>query len=254
MADVPRLLLARAFLERLHELPRRPWEVGGWLLGYWTEDRAAIVVTHGTPPAVRGTAFGIMIRGKGHRRRFDEAWACSNGHVTFIGDWHTHPGGPATPSATDHRAMRQLAADRDYGTPEPLIAIASVPRLDHTRSVEVAFYLRRTDGHVLELKATPFEDLPAEARTVPEWPWPRRRRPRRRRRAEVDGRRLSKFHSASTCWKSAIDTALSLRAKGERTPRGLTLPFRWSQAQPAWSAASACARERSCVLHQGEPH
>ena len=42
--------------------------------------------------------------------------------------------------------------------------------------------------------------------------------------------------------------------EGERTPRGLTLPFRWSQAQPAWSAASACARERSCVLHQGEPH
>jgi len=148
--DPPRLLVAQALLERLHELPRRP-------------------------PAVRGTAFGITISGKGHRRRFDEAWSSSNGHVTFIGDWHTHPGGPATPSRTDHRAMRQLAEDRDYGTPEPLIAIASVPRLDRTRSVEIAFYLRRTDGHVLKLKATPFEDLPAKARTVRVWPWPRRR-------------------------------------------------------------------------------
>lgn len=74
--------------------------------------------------------------------------------------------------------MRQLAEDRDYGTQEPLIAIASAPRLNRTRSVEVAFYLSRTDSHVLEPKATPFTDLPAEARTVPEWPWPRRRTPR----------------------------------------------------------------------------
>ncbi len=174
MANVPRLLLARALLEDLHQLPRRPWEVGGWLLGYWTEDRAAIVVTHGTPPVVRGTALGITISGKGHRRRFDEAWAGSHGHVTFLGDWHTHPRGRPTPSATDHRAMRQLAEDRDYGTPEPLIAVASVPCLNRARGVEVAFFLRRTDGHVLELKATPFAGLPAEARKVPEWPWPRR--------------------------------------------------------------------------------
>lgn len=188
MADPLRLLVAHALLERLQELPPRPWEVGGWLLGYWSEDRATIVVTHGTPPAVRGTAFGITISGKGHRRRFDEAWACSNGHVTFIGDWHTHPGGPTTPSATDHRAMRQLYEDRDYGTPEPLIAIASVPRLDPTRSVELAFYLRRTDGQVLRVKATPFENLPAEARPVPEWPWPRRRI-RARRRPPAEARR-----------------------------------------------------------------
>jgi hypothetical protein len=61
---------------------------------------------------------------------------------------------------------------------EPLIAIASVPRLNRTRCVEVAFYLRRTDGDVLELNATPFAELPADARAVPEWPWPRRRTPR----------------------------------------------------------------------------
>ena len=178
MDDPPRLLVAEALIERFHNLPRRPWEVGGWLLGYWTEDRSTIIVTHGTPPAARGSAFGITISGRGHRGRFDEAWASTNGKVTFIGDWHTHPGGPTTPSSTDRRAMRQLAKDGDYGTPEPLIAIASVPRLSRTQSVEVAFYLRRSDGQVLMLPATPFEDLPVEARTVSEWPWPRRRRPK----------------------------------------------------------------------------
>lgn len=173
---MPRLLVAQALIGRLHKLPERPWEVGGWLLGYRTRDDASVVVTHGTPPAARGTAFGITISGKGHRHRFDEAWASSNGHVTFLGDWHTHPGGLATPSRTDHGAMRQLAEDSDYGTPEPLIAIVSVPRLDRTHDIDIAFYLRRTDGQVLEMEVTGFEDLPPEAQTVPDWPWPPRRR------------------------------------------------------------------------------
>jgi len=173
LADVPRLLLARAFLERLHELPRRPWEVGGWLLGYWTEDRAAIVVTHGTPPAVRGTAFGIMIRGKGHRRRFDEAWACSNGHVTFIGDWHTHPGGPTVPSQQDQRAMRQLAEDADYGTPIPVIAIAACPRWKgSTTQRDVAFYSRAPDRTIHRLGPEIIDELPEPAQAIPRWPWP----------------------------------------------------------------------------------
>lgn len=176
MPDSPRLLVAQGLLEHLHELPGRPWEVGGWLLGYWSQDRGSVVVTHGTPPAARGTALGITISGKGHRRPFDEAWASSDGHVTFLGDWHTHPGGPAIPSQTDDRAMRQLAEDDDYGTPAPLIAIASVPRLNRTRDVNVAFYLRRASDQVIALEPTAFANLPTVAQTVPEWPWPRRRR------------------------------------------------------------------------------
>jgi integrative and conjugative element protein (TIGR02256 family) len=175
VADSPRLLVAQALLDRLHELPRRPWEVGGWMLGYWTDRRDTLVVTHGTPPAARGTALGITISGKGHRRRFDEAWARSNGHVTFLGDWHTHPRGPAVPSRTDHRAMRQLAEDGDYGTPEPLIAIASVPRLHRTASVQVAFFLRHRDGRVMELTPTGVAELPPATQAVPDWPWPRQR-------------------------------------------------------------------------------
>jgi integrative and conjugative element protein (TIGR02256 family) len=175
VADPPRLLVGKALLDRLHELPRRPWEVGGWLLGYWADGRDTIVVTHGTPPAARGTALGITISGKGHRRRFDEAWTRSNGHVTFLGDWHTHPGGPAIPSRTDHRAMRQLADDSDYGTPEPLIAIASVPRLHRAGAVRVAFYLRHRDGQVVELAPAAFPELPPATQRVPDWPWRQRR-------------------------------------------------------------------------------
>lgn len=175
MNDVPRLLVSEGLLNNLYELPRRPWEVGGWLLGYWASDRATLVVTHGTPPAARGTAFGITISGTGHRKRFDEAWARSGGHVTFIGDWHTHPGGPTIPSHTDRKAMHQLADDADYGTGEPLIAIAGVPRLDRKGVVSVAFYMRRRNAEIVNLTPTMFADLPNQARAVPEWRWPRRR-------------------------------------------------------------------------------
>jgi integrative and conjugative element protein (TIGR02256 family) len=178
VANPPRLLIAEEALANLAGLPPRPWEVGGWLLGFWTEGRAAVVVTHGTPPAFRGSALGITISGKGHRRRFDEAWARSGGHVTFLGDWHTHPGGPATPSGTDRKAMRQLAEDADYGTPEPVIAIASVPRFDRSKDAQVAFYLRRMDGEVITLVPTTFAELPPDAQAVPKWPWPRLQRRR----------------------------------------------------------------------------
>jgi integrative and conjugative element protein (TIGR02256 family) len=173
VADPPRLYVSERLIRRLLALPARPWEVGGWLLGYWSDDRNAIVVTHATPPAFRGTAFGITISSKGHRRRFDEAWQRSDGHVTFIGDWHTHPASRTIPSATDVRAMRQLAEDRAYGTPEPLIAIASVPRWARTpHDAHAAFHLRCADGDVIALAPILFSELPIEAQVVPDWRWP----------------------------------------------------------------------------------
>lgn len=157
----------------LLRLPSRPWEVGGWLLGYWAEDRSGVVVTHATPPAARGTAFGVTISGKGHRERFGEAWDRSDGLVTFLGDWHTHPGGPALASAQDAKAMRQLADDAHFGTPEPLMAIVTTPRWARSPQIrDVRFDLRTPDAKLRELDLVPMTSLVQPARAVPQWPWP----------------------------------------------------------------------------------
>src|SRR3954451_6261586 len=157
----------------LLRLPSRPWEVGGWLLGYWSEDRDCVVVTHATPPAARGTAFGVTISGKGHRARFNEAWDRSGGLVTFLGDWHTHPGGPALPSGQDAKAMRQLADDAHFGTPEPLMAIVTNPRWARGPQVrEVRFYLRTPDAKLREIDPIPTTSLIEPAQAVPPWRWP----------------------------------------------------------------------------------
>ncbi len=173
MDDLPRLYVSETVLRQLLGVPARPWEVGGWLLGYWTRPRDALFVTHATPPAGRGTAAGVWISGDGHRERFDEAWEASGGIVTFLGDWHTHPGGPASPSARDGRAARQLAEDPDYRTPEPLLAISAVPRWPGSRTVRhTRWWLRDRDGSLRERPARAITSMPPQAQAVARWPWP----------------------------------------------------------------------------------
>jgi integrative and conjugative element protein (TIGR02256 family) len=171
--EASQLFLSRDLLRRLLRLPARPWEIGGWLLGYWAQSQKEVVVTHATPPAMRGTAFGVTISGKGHMQRFDEAWERSGGRVTFLGDWHTHPGGPTRPSRQDRRALDQLAEDEDYGTPTPLAGIVQVPRWRCSNlERSSAFYLRNRRGDVRELVPRVIATLPSEVDRVPAWDWP----------------------------------------------------------------------------------
>lgn len=173
---MPELYVARAVTDGLHNLPGRPWEVGGWLLGYWTEDRDALFVTHATPPGPRGLPNGIWISGRGHRKRFDTAWEASGGIVTFLGDWHSHPGGPTSPSDRDERAARQLAEEEDYRTPEPLLGIVSLPRRPRREMPRGSgWWLRSREGELQEVTPHLVDSLPATAARVPQWPLPRAR-------------------------------------------------------------------------------
>lgn len=173
----PQLWVHEFVVERLLRLPARPWEVGGWLLGFWTGDKRAVFVTHATPPGRRGTPFGVKISGSGHRERFDQAWEQSGGHVTFLGDWHTHPGCAATPSRRDRHAITQLAGDPEFGTPRPLSAIVQAPRWPRSKVRDVVrWHLagERTPAETDELTARVVDELPQEAAGVPRWNWPMR--------------------------------------------------------------------------------
>jgi integrative and conjugative element protein (TIGR02256 family) len=171
----PALFCHDVVVDRLLSLPARPWEVGGWVLGYWISDRSTAVITHVTPPRSYGTPLGVKISGRRHRPLFDQAWDHSNGHVTFLGDWHTHPGGPAVPSAKDARALRQLASNDDYGTPTPLALIVDLPRWPgSSRPPHVRYWLRSNEDEkttLIEVEAQPFESLPTVAANVPDWRW-----------------------------------------------------------------------------------
>lgn len=161
----------RAVLGNVERVLPRPWEVGGWLLGWWADDEGALFVTHATPPASRGTPFGVTISGRGHRPLFNAAWDATDGAVTFLGDWHTHPGRPALLSDRDRRAMRELATDPDFGTPLPIIAIVGSGRWPWSRvRPAVRFYIRIKDDQQ-ELTPRLVEGLPPVASRVPAWQW-----------------------------------------------------------------------------------
>ncbi|MEA2275254.1 MAG: hypothetical protein QOC78_214 [Solirubrobacteraceae bacterium] len=173
----PGLFVHVGVLRHLAGVPVRPYEVGGWLLGFWSENEDAVFVTHATPPASRGTPFGVHISGCGHQKKFDSAWNASGGAVTFLGDWHTHPGSPPLPSPTDERALKKLATDATYGTPQPLIAILATPRWPHRPGqTTIAFYLRASAGKTVGLEPNVTKELPEQALAVPPWRWPQRRR------------------------------------------------------------------------------
>jgi integrative and conjugative element protein (TIGR02256 family) len=168
----PDLFVHVAVLGHLLRLGGTRDETGGWLLGYWAADDAAVVLTHATPPGPRGAPDGVLISDEGHSARFEEAWERSGGHVTFLGDWHTHPGGVPLPSRADRNAMEQLAENMAFDTPTPLIAIATVPRQRWGRTLRhVAFFLREPGGAVLHLEPILLDELPAEAASIPRW-WP----------------------------------------------------------------------------------
>jgi integrative and conjugative element protein (TIGR02256 family) len=177
---IPTLHVHGAVLARLACVPARPYEVGGWLLGYWSDDSDSLFVTHATPPASKGTPCGVRISGRGHRKLFDQAWDASDGIVTFLGDWHTHPGSPPLPSARDIRAIAKLASDPKFDTPNPLIAIVSTARFPwRAAEMQMAFYLGDRTAQAQSLVPVVAKHLPPEAATVPEWRWPPVRRDRR---------------------------------------------------------------------------
>jgi len=172
VSSSPDLFVHVAVLADLLRLRPTRDETGGWLLGYWAADCTAVVLTHATPPGPRGAPDGVSISGHGHAACFEEAWDRSGGHVTFLGDWHTHPGGVPLPSSTDRAAMKQLSENAAFDTPTPLIAIATIPRYRWGRTLRyVAFFLRELSGAVVHLEPVLLDELPIEAAGIPRW-WP----------------------------------------------------------------------------------
>lgn len=86
-------------------------ETGGILLGHHTRDTVTVCYA-GTPgpAAVRMPTY--FLRDLAHAQALaDEAYATDRS--VWVGEWHTHPIGPAAPSARDTATYRQLVGDPD---------------------------------------------------------------------------------------------------------------------------------------------
>jgi integrative and conjugative element protein (TIGR02256 family) len=125
----PRVWIAENALRELSReaAQRTPLETGGLLLGYWSSG------PNGEEVLVEDI-IGPGPEAQHERRRFtpDAHWQCqqlatayaSSGRITtYLGDWHSHPGGSPTPSRRDRKTARAIAKSPAARAPRPLMLI-----------------------------------------------------------------------------------------------------------------------------------
>lgn len=109
------------------------------LLGYWSnptnathvadgpgESRVGEVVvlsTIGAGPQARRGATWLKPDHEWQLRQLEDVYVRSGRTVTYLGDWHTHPGGTPVPSWRDRRTLRAVRRSARARAPRPLMMI-----------------------------------------------------------------------------------------------------------------------------------
>jgi integrative and conjugative element protein (TIGR02256 family) len=147
-----RLWLTPALVEKMTTEAERttPLETGGVLLGYLASGGDIVAVA----------AIGPGPKATHRRRRFepDSSWQReqiareyeASGRVhTYLGDWHSHPGGGATPSRRDERTARHISRHRAARARQPLMVI-----LSHTTGPWMITPYRFVRPHLVKIELT----------------------------------------------------------------------------------------------------
>lgn len=108
---------------------KAPRETGGLLAGYWTQDRNEVVITTlvGPGPKAKHGNFTYRPDYDYQREEMRNIFDSSKGDVTYLGDWHTHPGGRARLSILDHLVLWRIARRKEAFAPQPLMLVWSGP-------------------------------------------------------------------------------------------------------------------------------
>lgn len=101
----------------------RPLEVGGVIAGYWNGN--SVVITECVGPGAEATHLPATFVPdyQFHAREIERIYAASNGRDVYLGDWHSHPSGPAALSALDKRTLRSIAKDQGAQCPRPVMLL-----------------------------------------------------------------------------------------------------------------------------------
>jgi integrative and conjugative element protein (TIGR02256 family) len=113
----------------LHEAASAdPNETGGILLGYQTSAGRVTVVTdvRSAGPDARHSRFSFVPDYDHDEREAEEVARQSCGVVSYVGDWHTHPGATsATLSAKDRFTLKTIAKQSGGSLHEPVMLVVA---------------------------------------------------------------------------------------------------------------------------------
>lgn len=98
-------------------------ETGGILIGHYSVNlnTALITLITGPPPDSKAGKTWFHRGVKGLWDILQQSLNCSNTY--YLGEWHFHPFASPTPSLQDLRQMKQIALDKKYNCPEPVLII-----------------------------------------------------------------------------------------------------------------------------------
>lgn len=132
-------------------------ETGGILIGSYQDDGNVAVVTSATErpsDSISGkTWFQRGVRGLKELLR--DRWRRGE---HYLGEWHSHPGGPPDPSGSDFREMRSISIDSSYRCNRPLLIIAGTSEDAIELSVSVI-----DGGRLVRLQSSPTSSTDAAA-------------------------------------------------------------------------------------------
>lgn len=126
-----------------------PMETGGILVGHYSDDCKFAHVTDLVPAPSDSIAGRLSFqRGvRGIQKFLNRMWPRRR---YYLGEWHFHPDGSASPSGTDASQMRSIAFAVGYHCPEPVLLILG-GNPPQRFSLESYVYLRgASDPVVLE--------------------------------------------------------------------------------------------------------
>ena len=112
------------------EVERRAlFETGGCLFGYWGPTSEAVVIGEyvGPGPNAKHARFSFKPDSAWQKIQISRLYASSGRLWTYLGDWHSHPGGSLTLSWRDRRTLFTIATFAPARTPYPLMALIAGP-------------------------------------------------------------------------------------------------------------------------------
>lgn len=101
-----------------------PLETGGMLLGYEADNGEAVVTAViGPGPRARHRRYRFSPDAEYQQSELTAHYVRTDGRETYLGDWHTHPGGSTVLSFLDKKTLTRIASTPSSGTAKPVMAI-----------------------------------------------------------------------------------------------------------------------------------
>lgn len=120
-----------------------PNEIGASVYGSYSRDGFEASVLGNAPIPSDSESHRCAFRrgGNGVANFFSNLFKMSHGCKHYVGEWHSHPGGPAEPSGIDDRSLLEIANNRVTNCPECILILVG-GKIDQAPELGVFVYSR----------------------------------------------------------------------------------------------------------------